>query len=70
MMGWFDRYDHYTVSQDLDFASWDDYVGSGHLDPISNGATHDLVRGWKGRNFWVMEMPPGFVDWAAVSSSR
>jgi beta-galactosidase len=65
MMGWFDRYDHYVVSQDLDFASWDDYVGSGQLDPIRNGATHDLTRGFLHKNFWVMETQPGMVNWSA-----
>jgi len=64
MMGWFDAYDHYTVAQDLDFASWDDYVGTGHLDPVRNGATHDLTRGFLRRNFWVMETQPGFVNWS------
>ena len=59
MMGWFDGYDHYTVAQDLDLASWDDYVGQGHLDPVRNGAAHDLTRGFKGKNFWVMETQPG-----------
>ncbi len=44
-MGWFDAFDHYTVEQDLDFAAWDDYVGTGHLDPIANGIVHDLTRG-------------------------
>jgi beta-galactosidase len=63
MMGWFDAYDHYTVAQDLDFASWDDYVGTGHLDPARNGATHDLTRGFLRKNFWVMETQPGFVNW-------
>jgi beta-galactosidase len=63
MMGWFDAYDHYTVAQDLDFASWDDYVGTGHLDPVPNGATHDLTRGFLHKNFWVMETQPGFVNW-------
>ena len=63
MMGWFDAYDHYTVAQDLDFASWDDYVGTGHLDPVRNGATHDLTRGFLRKNFWVMETQPGFVNW-------
>jgi beta-galactosidase len=62
-MGWFDAYDHYTVAQDLDFASWDDYVGTGHLDPVRNGATHDLTRGFLRKNFWVMETQPGFVNW-------
>jgi beta-galactosidase len=63
MMGWFDAYDHYTVAQDLDFASWDDYVGTGHLDPVRNGAAHDLTRGFLRKNFWVMETQPGFVNW-------
>jgi len=69
MMGWFDRYDHYVVSQDLDLASWDNYVGSGHLDPAKNGATHDLTRGFKRKNFWVMETQPGYVNWHAVNNS-
>ena len=64
MMGWFDAYDHYTVAQDLDFASWDDYVGRGHLDLARNGAAHDLTRGFLRKNFWVMETQPGFVNWS------
>jgi beta-galactosidase len=69
MMGWFDAYDHYTVSQDLDMASWDDYVGQGHLNPVTNGAAHDLTRGFLRKNFWVMETQPGFVNWAADNNS-
>jgi len=64
VMGFFDAYDHYTVSQDLDLAAWDDYVGTGHLDPVSNGAAHDLTRGFLRKNFWVMETQPGFVNWS------
>ncbi len=64
MMGWFDAYDHYTVAQDLDLASWDDYVGTGQLDPVRNGATHDLTRGFLRKNFWVMETQPGAVNWS------
>jgi beta-galactosidase len=69
MMGWFDGYDHYTVSQDLDLASWDDYVGKGHLDPARNGAAHDLTRGFLRKNFWVMETQPGFVNWSPNNNS-
>jgi len=69
MMGWFDRFDHYTVSQDLDLASWDDYVGEGHLDPAKNGATHDLTRGFLRKNFWVMETQPGSVNWAPINNA-
>jgi beta-galactosidase len=68
-MGWFDGFDHYVVEQDLDLAAWDDYVGQGHLDPAGNGAAHDLTRGFKGKNFWVMETQPGFVNWAPVNNS-
>ena len=68
-MGWFDGFDHYTVEQDLDLAAWDDYVGTGHLDPARNGAAHDLTRGFKQKNFWVMETQPGSVNWAAINNS-
>ena len=69
MMGFFDGYDHYTVSQDLDLASWDDYVGTGQLNPVSNGAAHDLTRGFLRKNFWVMETQPGFVNWSPDNNS-
>lgn len=68
-LGWTDRFDHYSVAADLDLISWDEYVGQGHPDPDRNGAIHDLARGWKRQNFWVMEAQPGFVDWAPVSNS-
>jgi len=64
MMGWFNAYDHYAVAQDLDFASWDDYIGTGQMDPAENGARHDLTRGFLRKNFWVMETQPGFVNWS------
>jgi len=67
-MGWFDGYDHYVVEEDLDLAAWDDYVGQGHLDPAKNGFAHDLTRGFKNKNFWVMETQPGSVNWAPVSN--
>jgi len=68
-MGWFDGFDHYVVEQDLDLAAWDDYVGQGHLDAAKNGFAHDLTRGFKGKNFWVMETQPGSVNWAPVNNS-
>ena len=68
-MGWFDGFDHYVVEQDLDIAAWDDYVGEGQLDPVRNGAAHDLTRGFKQKNFWVMETQPGSVNWAAINNA-
>jgi beta-galactosidase len=67
-LGWANRFDRYEMNRDLDVTSWDEYVGMGHLKPYRAGATHDLVRGWKRKNFWVMETQPGFVNWAPVSN--
>lgn len=67
-LGWANRFDRYEMNRDLDVTSWDEYVGMGHLKPYRAGATHDLVRGWKRQNFWVMETQPGFVNWAPVSN--
>ena len=68
LMGFFDGFDHYVITKPLSFASWDDYVGSGHVDPDRNGLTHDLTRGFKRENFWVMETQPGAVNWHSVNN--
>lgn len=68
-LGEHDRFDHYKVFGDLDFASWDEYVGTGHLDPIYAGFMHDMARGVLRQNFWVMETQPGQVNWAAINNS-
>jgi beta-galactosidase len=68
-MGFFDGFDHHVVAKDLDLASWDSYVGSGHLDPPKTAAAHDLTRGFKRKNFWVIETQPGSVSWAGVNNA-
>lgn len=67
-MGWFNGFDHYEMSADLDLAAWDYYVGQGHHDPLRHGVIHDLTRGFKRRNFWIMETQPGHVNWSGVNS--
>jgi len=67
-MGWFDGFDHYELSEDLDLASWDWYVGTGHHDYLTTGAAHDLTRGFKRRNFWLMETQPGNVNWRSINN--
>ena len=67
-MGFFDGYDHYVLSAPLTFASWDDYVGTGHVDPDFNGMAHDLTRGFKRENFWIMETQPGAVNWSPLNN--
>jgi len=68
-MGWFDLYDHYELCKDLDLASWDFYVGTGHTDYLDSGARHDLTRGFKRQNFWVIETQPGSVNWSGVNNA-
>jgi beta-galactosidase len=68
-LAWSDNWDHYAITADLDLASWDDYVGQGHLDAAKNAMLNDFVRGWKRQNFWVMETEPGSVNWAPVNNA-
>jgi beta-galactosidase len=68
-LGWSDNWDHYAISADLDLASWDPYVGQGHLDYRRHGAISDYVHGWKRQNFWVMETQPGSVNWAPINTT-
>jgi len=67
-MGWFGAFDHYALTGDLDLASWDWYIGTGHHDPLVTGAIHDLTRGFKQKNFWLMETQPGNVNWSTTNN--
>lgn len=67
-MGWFDGLDHYEMAGDLDMVSWDWYIGMGHNEPVFSSATHDLTRGFKKKNFWVMETQPNTVNWAKINN--
>ncbi|QQV77353.1 beta-galactosidase [Sphingomonas aliaeris] len=66
-MFWNAGFDHFVLHRDLDLASWDNYIPNGRPDWVANGANHDLVRGYKQRNFWLMETQPGRVDWVPVN---
>lgn len=68
-LGWANRFNRAEICRELDLITWDNYVGQGHIEPNRNGASHELVRGWKRQNFWVMEMQPGSVNWAPVSNA-
>ncbi len=68
-MKWFDGYDHYIMSKDLDIASWDWYVGMGHHDYLSSGVLHDLIRGLKDKNFWLIETQPGSINWKPINTT-
>jgi len=65
----FDGFDHFIITRPLTFVAWDDYVGTGHLDPDTNGISHDAMRGLKRENFWVIETEPGFVNWSNINNA-
>ena len=62
-MSWFDGFDHYALAADLDVVSWDWYIGKGHNNPLETDVLHNLTRGLKRRNYWLMETQPGNVNW-------
>lgn len=67
-MGWYDVYDHYTLTEDLDLVSWDWYIGTGHHTYLTSGAIHDLTRGFKRQNFWLIETQPAMVNWSSINN--
>jgi beta-galactosidase len=70
LMGYgFEGFDHYIITKPLTFVAWDDYIGKGHLDPDTNGISHDMERGLKQENFWVIETQPGFVNWSELNNA-
>jgi beta-galactosidase len=68
-LAWSDNWDHYAITADLNLASWDDYVGQGHLQVSRNAMLNDFARGWKRQNFWIMETQPGSVNWAPINNA-
>ena len=66
-MHWNDDFDHFRLHAGLDLAAWDNYITTPEPDWVENGANHDLVRGYKGRNFWVMETQAGRIDWTDIN---
>ncbi|SHF63757.1 beta-galactosidase [Caldanaerobius fijiensis DSM 17918] len=67
-MGLFNQIDYYKLAKDLDFISWDNYPinhFSDSIDQISSSIalSHDVMRGVKKKNFWVMEQQSGPTGW-------
>lgn len=66
-MHWNASFDQYAMHRGLDLAAWDEYIPSGRPDWADTAAQHDTVRGYKQKNFWVMETQPAFVNWWSVN---
>lgn len=78
-MGVFRNIDYYKLFADLDFVSWDNYPGHtiGHNMGGANatprtrsvGLAHDIMRGIKRKNFWVMEEQGGATTNVTIGRS-
>jgi len=63
-MGLFKELNYYDLAEDLDFVSWDNYPVGGPPEiryPAAFAA--DVMRGLKGKNFWIMEQTAGAPGW-------
>lgn len=56
------------LADQLEFVSWDNYP-FGAADASFVSASHDLARGYLGRNFWVMEQMSGPGGWGDMAPS-
>jgi beta-galactosidase len=54
--------DYFDLARDLDFVSYDNYL-HGMAGPSEAAFNLDIMRGLKGRTFWVIEQQPGPVNW-------
>ncbi|MFC5531191.1 beta-galactosidase [Cohnella yongneupensis] len=62
LMGAFDEIDGFDLSAPLDFASWDNYPNltfADQVNPADVAMQHDMTRGLKNKNFWVLEHQSG-----------
>ncbi len=67
-MGHFADIDYYDLAADLDFVSWDNYPANqwGRSQAGSTSMAHDITRGTKAANYWVMEQLSGPCGWAVL----
>ena len=71
LMGHFPEIDYFHLGKDLDFVSWDNYPDYPWDIPsrVKTSAAHDLMRGIKGKNFWVMEQQSGPCGWDVLADT-
>ncbi len=70
-MGHFNQLDYFDLGKDLDFVSWDCYPDNmwGRSDQDNIAMAHDLMRGIKNQNFWVMEQQCGPCGWQTLGNT-
>ena len=69
-MGLFGGLDYYKLGEELDFVSWDNYPKFGNkVIPQQIALAHDVMRGIKGKNFWIMEEQSGPAGWEVFGAT-
>lgn len=65
MMGHFSDIDYYKLGKPLDIVAWNNYVDNqwNHCTYENTSMAHELMRGVKDKNFWVMEQQAGPCRW-------
>lgn len=70
-MGHFSDIDYYKLAEPIDVVSWDNYPenqwGGSEYEYVS--MAHEIMRGAKDRNFWVMEEESGPCGWDVFGST-
>ncbi|AJG98277.1 hypothetical protein LF65_01673 [Clostridium beijerinckii] len=71
LMGHFNQIDYFKLGEDLDFVSWDNYPNNewGQNSMFSVSMAHDLMRGVKGKKFWMMEQQSGPCGWNSLGDT-
>jgi len=72
-MGLFNAIDYYKLAEPLDFVAWDNYPNlrftGENKSSVKVSLSHDVMRGLKEKNFWVMEEQSGPSGWQCVDSN-
>lgn len=71
LMGHFSELDYFDLGKDLDFISWDCYPNNmwGKSNYLLISMAHDLMRGVKNKNFWMMEQQSGPCGWQVIGDT-
>ncbi len=70
LMGLFSDIDYFKLAADLDIVSWDNYpFAANGADRPPQPLPHDLMRGLKRRNVWVMEQGSGPGGWGVFAAT-
>jgi len=71
LMGHFSEIDYFNLGKGIDFVSWDNYPNTqwGKSSYKEVSMAHDLMRGVKNRNFWVMEQQSGPCGWLTMGDT-